>query len=153
MRCGSSVVRVCVQDVSQTRATVVFCHGVLQVESQMWLWLQRCAQSAKYEHGVRASAHIRNSACPDHICYLQKRSSWRCPFERPWRSGVTFLHVSAPAAIWAYVYACLSAVDDMALRFCMPQRRRSYGLTFMYMRASQEAVPEPMLLWLEFRAH
>ena len=42
---------------------------------------------------------------------------------------VFFLHVSALVVIRTYVYACPSAGGDMDLRFCMPQRRRSYGLT------------------------
>lgn len=43
--------------------------------------------------------------------------------------GLTFLHVSALVVIRTYVYACPSAGGDMDLRFCMSQRRRSYGLT------------------------
>ena len=69
------------------------------------------------------------------------------------RYGLTCVHVSAPAVIWTYACECLSAGDAMELRFCISQRRRSYGLTFMHMGASQAAVPEPMLLWLEFRAY
>ena len=69
------------------------------------------------------------------------------------RYGITCVHVSALAVICTYVYECLSAGDDMELRFCTSQRRRSYGLTFMHMGASQAAVPEPMLLWFEFRAY
>ena len=37
-------------------------------------------------------------------------------------------HVSAPVVTWTYAYACMSAGGDMDLRFCMSQRRQSYGL-------------------------
>ena len=39
----------------------------------------------------------------------------------------------------------------MDLRFCISQRRRSYGLTFMHMRASRASWRVQMWLWLEFR--
>ena len=63
------------------------------------------------------------------------------------------MHVSAPAAIRTYNYACLGAGDDISLRFCISQRRRSYGLTFMHMRASRASWRTQMLLWLEFPVH
>ena len=67
------------------------------------------------------------------------------------------MHVPAPAAIWSYVcaclsagrglhtiwtyvYACFSAGDHMELRVCMFERRRSYGVTFLYIAA-------PAIIW------
>ena len=57
------------------------------------------------------------------------RQEWQGRRER---FDVTFMHVSGPTIIWTYVYACLSAGGDMELRFCISQRRRSYGLTFLH---------------------
>ena len=67
------------------------------------------------------------------------------------------MHVSAPVAIWTYVYRCLSAGSDliaiwtcvcacfsacghMGLRLCMFGRRRRYGVTFLYIAA-------PAVIW------
>ena len=67
------------------------------------------------------------------------------------------MHVSAPVAIWLYVYAylraggdstaiwtyvcaCFSSCDHMGLRLCMFERRRSYGCTFLYIAA-------PAVIW------
>ena len=63
------------------------------------------------------------------------------------------MQVSAPAAIWTYNYDCLGAGGDISLRFCTSQRRRSYGLTFMHMRASRASWRTQMWLWLEFPVH
>ena len=69
------------------------------------------------------------------------------------RFGVTFLHMRAPAAIWSYVSAYLSADGDSELRLCISQRRRSYGLTFLHAGASRARWTRPMWLWFVFRAH
>ena len=58
------------------------------------------------------------------------------------RYGLTFMHVSALAIIWTYVYACLSAGGDPDLRSPMSQRRRSYGLTPVHVRAPAGAEGE-----------
>ena len=67
------------------------------------------------------------------------------------------MHVSAPAAIWTYVYtyvraggdlkaiwtyvcACFSACGHMDLRLCMFERRRRYGLTLLNIAA-------PAVIW------
>ena len=41
----------------------------------------------------------------------------------------------------------------MEIRFCISQRRRSYGLTFLHTGASRARWTRPMWLWLEFGAH
>ena len=63
------------------------------------------------------------------------------------------MHVSALAVILTYVYACLSAGGDMDLCLCISQRRRSYGLTFIDMRASWASCGMQMWLWLESPMH
>ena len=67
------------------------------------------------------------------------------------------MYVSAPAAIWNYVYtylrtggdlkaiwtyvcACLSACGHMDLRLCRFERRRRYGLTLLHIAA-------PAVIW------
>ena len=67
------------------------------------------------------------------------------------------MHVSAPVAIWTYVYkylkiggdlkaiwtyvcACFSACGHMDLRLCMFGRRRRYGVTFLHNAA-------PAFIW------
>ena len=67
------------------------------------------------------------------------------------------MHVSAPVAIWTYVYAYLrtggdlkaiwtyvcarvSACGHMELRLCMFERRRRYGLTLLHIAA-------PAVIW------
>ena len=77
----------------------------------------------------------------------------REPAEIRKRYRLTCVHVSALAVIWTYVYASLNAGGDEDLRFCISQRRRSYGLTFMHMRASRGSWGLQMLLWLRFRMH
>ena len=38
-------------------------------------------------------------------------------------------------AIWSYVSAYLSAGGDLELRFCMVERRRRFGVTFLHIAA------------------
>ena len=110
--------------------------------------------------GLEARRHDFDNDMDLRLCTFLRRLQYGFTFMRIRRPaairrryGLTCVHVSAPAVVRAYIYECWSAVDDMELRFCMSQRRRLYGLTFMHMRASQAAVAEPMLLWLEFGAH
>ena len=64
--------------------------------------------------------------------------------------GLSSLHIAAPAVIWTYACACLSAGESlkaiwddveghMDLRFCMLQSRLPYGLTFLHVRAPGES--------------
>jgi hypothetical protein len=72
-------------------------------------------------------------------------------------SGLTFIHVSAPVAIWThvyaysraggdvkaiwtYVYACLSAGEHMDLHFCTFERPWPHGLTSLHIAA-------PAVIW------
>ena len=67
------------------------------------------------------------------------------------------MYVSAPVAIWPYVYtylktggdlkaiwtyvcACFSACGHMGFRLCMFERRRRYGVTFLHIAA-------PAVIW------
>ena len=59
----------------------------------------------------------------------------RKPEAIPLSYGSAFMHVSAPVLTRTYVYACLNGGGDMDLRFCISQRRRSYGLTPVHDRA------------------
>ena len=43
-------------------------------------------------------------------------------------------------AIWSYVSACLSAGGDLELRFCIFERRRRFGVTFLHIAA-------PAVIW------
>ena len=73
------------------------------------------------------------------------------------------MHVSAPVAIWTYVYAylkaggdlkaiwtcvcaCFSACGHMDLRLCMLERRRRYGVTFLHIAA-------PVVIWIYVYAY
>ena len=49
-------------------------------------------------------------------------------------------------AIWSYVSAYVSAGGDMELRFCMFERRRRYGVTFLHIAA-------PAAIWTYVSAY
>ena len=58
-----------------------------------------------------------------------------------WTYAYAYLRAGGDSkAIWSYVYACFSACGHMDLRLCMFERRRRYGVTFLYIAA-------PAVIW------